>query len=129
MLLARFSSPHWCGLPACQPVGSVYRRNDSPIFRRAPAYWKPPPTSLTIPVCWFSASALLLYNNFGEFRASILNDAFRGLVMLLGTTILLVAVSPPYRKRYRHSVATTVAYRSGTDFTLERGLASSRRNS
>lgn len=33
-----------------------------------------------------------LYTAFGGFRASVLNDAFQGLVMLLGTFILLFAV-------------------------------------
>lgn len=36
--------------------------------------------------------SIALYTAFGGFRASVLNDAFQGLVMLLGTTILLVAV-------------------------------------
>lgn len=36
--------------------------------------------------------SIALYTAFGGFRASVLNDAFQGLVMLLGTAILLVAV-------------------------------------
>ncbi len=35
---------------------------------------------------------IALYTSFGGFRASVLNDALQGLVMLVGTTILLVAV-------------------------------------
>ncbi len=33
-----------------------------------------------------------LYTSFGGFRASVLNDALQGLVMLIGTILLLVAV-------------------------------------
>ncbi|UNH39284.1 sodium/pantothenate symporter [Moellerella wisconsensis] len=36
--------------------------------------------------------SIALYTAFGGFRASVLNDALQGLVMLLGTTILLVAI-------------------------------------
>lgn len=36
--------------------------------------------------------AIALYTAFGGFRASVLNDALQGLVMLLGTFILLFAV-------------------------------------
>ncbi len=36
--------------------------------------------------------SIALYTSFGGFRASVLNDAFQGLVMLLGTFILLYAV-------------------------------------
>ena len=36
--------------------------------------------------------SIALYTAFGGFRASVLNDAFQGLVMLLGTAILLMAV-------------------------------------
>lgn len=35
---------------------------------------------------------IALYTSFGGFRASVLNDAFQGLVMLLGTFILLFSV-------------------------------------
>ncbi len=35
---------------------------------------------------------IALYTSFGGFRASVLNDAMQGLVMLLGTVLLLVAV-------------------------------------
>lgn len=35
---------------------------------------------------------IALYTAFGGFRASVLNDAFQGMVMLLGTFILLYAV-------------------------------------
>ncbi|TKI07000.1 sodium/pantothenate symporter [Martelella alba] len=35
---------------------------------------------------------IALYTTFGGFRASVLNDAFQGLVMLLGTFILLFGV-------------------------------------
>ena len=36
--------------------------------------------------------SIALYTAFGGFRASVLNDAMQGLVMLLGTVLLLVAV-------------------------------------
>lgn len=36
--------------------------------------------------------SIALYTAFGGFRASVLNDAMQGLVMLLGTILLLVAV-------------------------------------
>ena len=36
--------------------------------------------------------AIALYTAFGGFRASVLNDAFQGMVMLLGTFILLYSV-------------------------------------
>lgn len=36
--------------------------------------------------------SIALYTSFGGFRASVLNDAMQGLVMLLGTILLLVAV-------------------------------------
>ena len=36
--------------------------------------------------------SIALYTSFGGFRASVLNDAFQGLVMLLGTFILLFSV-------------------------------------
>jgi sodium/pantothenate symporter len=36
--------------------------------------------------------SIALYTTFGGFRASVLNDAMQGLVMLLGTVLLLVAV-------------------------------------
>lgn len=36
--------------------------------------------------------SIALYTAFGGFRASVLNDALQGLVMLLGTAILLVAI-------------------------------------
>ncbi|EIC86719.1 sodium/pantothenate symporter [Serratia sp. M24T3] len=36
--------------------------------------------------------SIALYTSFGGFRASVLNDAMQGLVMLLGTVLLLVAV-------------------------------------
>lgn len=36
--------------------------------------------------------SIALYTSLGGFRASVLNDAFQGLVMLLGTFILLYAV-------------------------------------
>jgi len=35
---------------------------------------------------------IMLYTAFGGFRAIVLNDAMQGLVMLLGTVLLLVAV-------------------------------------
>jgi sodium/pantothenate symporter len=35
---------------------------------------------------------IALYTSFGGFRASVLNDAMQGMVMLLGTILLLVAV-------------------------------------
>ena len=35
---------------------------------------------------------IALYTSFGGFRASVLNDAMQGLVMLVGTILLLVAV-------------------------------------
>jgi len=34
----------------------------------------------------------ILYTAFGGFRASVLNDALQGLVMLIGTILLLIAV-------------------------------------
>lgn len=37
-------------------------------------------------------AAIALYTTFGGFRASVLNDAMQGLVMLLGTFLLLFAV-------------------------------------
>ncbi|AKF36535.1 sodium/pantothenate symporter [Yersinia enterocolitica] len=36
--------------------------------------------------------SIALYTSFGGFRASVLNDAMQGLVMLVGTILLLVAV-------------------------------------
>ncbi|ABG15631.1 sodium/pantothenate symporter [Yersinia pestis Antiqua] len=36
--------------------------------------------------------SIALYTSFGGFRASVLNDALQGLVMLIGTILLLVAV-------------------------------------
>lgn len=36
--------------------------------------------------------SIALYTSFGGFRASVLNDAMQGLVMLIGTILLLVAV-------------------------------------
>ncbi|AJI84578.1 sodium/panthothenate symporter [Yersinia enterocolitica] len=36
--------------------------------------------------------SIALYTSFGGFRASVLNDALQGLVMLVGTILLLVAV-------------------------------------
>lgn len=39
----------------------------------------------------FSVS-IALYTAFGGFRASVLNDAMQGLVMLIGTVLLLIAV-------------------------------------
>ncbi len=36
--------------------------------------------------------SIVLYTTFGGFRGSVLNDAFQGIVMLLGTGILLIAV-------------------------------------
>ncbi|WP_350306244.1 sodium/pantothenate symporter [Photorhabdus viridis] len=36
--------------------------------------------------------SIALYTAFGGFRASVLNDALQGLVMLLGTVLLLVAI-------------------------------------
>ncbi len=36
--------------------------------------------------------SIALYTAIGGFRASVLNDALQGLVMLLGTVILLVAI-------------------------------------
>lgn len=36
--------------------------------------------------------SIALYTSFGGFRASVLNDAMQGLVMLMGTILLLVAV-------------------------------------
>ncbi|CQJ01902.1 sodium/pantothenate symporter [Yersinia frederiksenii] len=36
--------------------------------------------------------SIALYTSFGGFRASVLNDALQGMVMLIGTILLLVAV-------------------------------------
>ncbi|CNL64069.1 sodium/pantothenate symporter [Yersinia frederiksenii] len=36
--------------------------------------------------------SIALYTSFGGFRASVLNDALQGMVMLIGTVLLLVAV-------------------------------------
>ncbi len=36
--------------------------------------------------------SIVLYTSLGGFRASVLNDALQGLVMLLGTVLLLIAV-------------------------------------
>ena len=40
----------------------------------------------------FFGISIALYTSFGGFRASVLNDALQGLVMLVGTLLLLVAV-------------------------------------
>ncbi|MGX2008931.1 sodium:solute symporter family transporter, partial [Enterobacter asburiae] len=36
--------------------------------------------------------SIALYTAFGGFRASVLNDAMQGLVMLIGTIVLLVGI-------------------------------------
>jgi sodium/pantothenate symporter len=39
--------------------------------------------------------SIALYTAFGGFRASVLNDTMQGMVMLIGTIVLLVGVSMP----------------------------------
>ncbi|MDO1659552.1 sodium/panthothenate symporter, partial [Escherichia coli] len=36
--------------------------------------------------------SIALYTAFGGFRASVLNDTMQGLVMLIGTVVLLIGV-------------------------------------
>ena len=74
-----------------QPAGGVSRRHDGAVIGGArlleTAAGIPYDTGLLI----FGIS-IALYTAFGGFRASVLNDAMQGLVMLLGTVLLLVAV-------------------------------------
>ncbi|MEA9444330.1 sodium/pantothenate symporter [Candidatus Fukatsuia symbiotica] len=51
--------------------------------------------------------SIVLYTAFGGFRASVLNDTLQGLVMLVGTILLLVAVV--YAAGGLHQAVTTLA--------------------
>ncbi len=72
-------------------IGRVYWRNDRTIYRRRATAGNrggiPYETGLLI----FGVS-IALYTAFGGFRASVLNDTLQGLVMLVGTIVLLVGV-------------------------------------
>jgi sodium/pantothenate symporter len=57
----------------------------------ARACWKPQRVSLRNRLLIFGIS-IALYTAFGGFRASVLNDTMQGMVMLIGTIVLLVGV-------------------------------------
>jgi sodium/pantothenate symporter len=48
--------------------------------------------------------SIALYTAYGGFRASVLNDTMQGMVMLIGTIVLLVG--DPRRRRVGHAVET-----------------------
>ncbi|VTR55957.1 Pantothenate permease [Serratia fonticola] len=63
--------------------------------------------------------SIALYTAFGGFRASVLNDAMQGLVMLIGTILLLVAVI--HAAGGLHSAVDKLQQsRSGVGFTTRR---------
>jgi hypothetical protein len=74
-----------------EPAGGVYRCDDRAVYRRCASAGNggryPYETGLII----FGVS-IALYTAFGGFRASVLNDTMQGMVMLIGTIVLLVGI-------------------------------------
>jgi sodium/pantothenate symporter len=89
MLFARYQSRAvvWIASSACLSPLWVHCRSLSAVR----VCWKPPPGLSTKPGCSSSGSHCAVYRVW-RFRASVLNDTMQGMVMLIGTLVLLVGV-------------------------------------
>ncbi len=61
--------------------------------------------------------SIVLYTAFGGFRASVLNDTMQGLVMLIGTVVLLIGVVHA-AGGLSNAVQTFANHRSATGYAL-----------
>lgn len=63
--------------------------------------------------------SIALYTAFGGFRASVLNDTMQGLVMLIGTVVLLIGVVHA-AGGLSNAVQTLPNHRSATGYATRR---------
>ncbi len=92
MLFARYQSRLLVWLASLESAGGLCRRHDRPVYRRRPPAGDGCRYLLTIPARWIFGVSIALYTAYGGFRASVLNDTMQGMVMLIGTIVLLVGV-------------------------------------
>ena len=83
------------------------------------ACWKPRRVFLYETGLLIFGISIALYTAFGGFRASVLNDTMQGLVMLIGTVVLLIGVVHA-AGGLSNAVQTFANHRSATGYATRR---------